>query len=44
MVKKAVLVISLVDESTKKSNPEIEKEIIRELFKRTSEDSLAKES
>ena len=31
MVKKAVIVISLVEESAQKSNPEIEKEILREL-------------
>jgi hypothetical protein len=31
MVKKAVIVISLVEESAEKSNIEIEKEIMREL-------------
>jgi len=33
MVKKAVIVVSLVRESTKKRNEEIEKEILKELSK-----------
>jgi hypothetical protein len=36
MVKKAVIVISLVEESAEKSNQEIEKEIIRELSREPS--------
>jgi hypothetical protein len=34
MVKKAVIVISLVNESTEKTNEEIEREIFKELSKR----------
>jgi len=33
MIKKAVIIISLVEESTEKSNEEIEKEIFKELSK-----------
>lgn len=34
MVKKAIIVITLVDESEEKSNEELEKEIFEELSKR----------
>jgi len=36
MVKKAVIVVSLVEESTEKLNREIEKEIMSELSKETA--------